>query len=138
MKIQLGKNISEPITKEQLMDSEIVEADGTHILYAQNTKFPVYDTHHKSFVSLDDIFIVTVIDQNTVVQTEHEVFYTTLSLKEFEIEPLLRISRKTIVNPHYIKDIKVNLNMRYNIQIRNQWLNVNRSYYYQFKEVIGI
>lgn len=138
MKIQLGKNIIEPITKDQLIHAEIVESDGSYILYAQNTKFPVYDSRRKSYVNLQDIFIVSVIDQNTVVETEHESFHTTLPLKDFEVEPLLRINRTTIVNPHFIEDIKVSLNMKYNIRIHNQWHDVNRSYYYEFKKTIGI
>jgi DNA-binding LytR/AlgR family response regulator len=81
---------------------------------------------------------VSVIDQNTVVETEHESFHTTLPLKDFEVEPLLRINRTTIVNPHFIEDIKVSLNMKYNIHIHNQWHDVNRSNYYEFKKTIGI
>ncbi|MEG0328510.1 MAG: LytTR family DNA-binding domain-containing protein [Erysipelothrix sp.] len=138
MKIQISKNISEPITQDQLREAEIVESNGSYVLYAQQPKFPVYDSRRKTFVDIQDIFIVSVIDQRTVVETAYETFFTTLPLKDFETEPLLRISRTTIVNPHYIEDIKVSLNMKYNIRIHNVWHDVNRSYYQKFKKAIGI
>lgn len=138
MKIQLGRGIASTNIVESLKHAEIVTENGEYVLYENNQRFLVTNGHTTQYLNSDEIRIITTQESCLLVETETDSFYTHDPLKTFEVLPLLRINKFTIINLHYITDIRVKLNMKYAVKVSGSWHDVNRTYYHTFKEHIGI
>ncbi|CAM3535048.1 LytTR family transcriptional regulator DNA-binding domain-containing protein [Erysipelothrix anatis] len=138
MKIQLGRGIASDNIVESLKHAEIVTENGEYVLYENNQRFLVTNGHTTQYLNSDEIRTVTTQESSLLVETDTESFYTHDPLKTFEVLPLLRINKFTVINLHYITDIRVKLNMKYAVKVTGSWHDVNRTYYHAFKEHIGI
>ena len=92
----------------------------------------------------EEILYIESLDQEIICTTKDNQKYT-LREKLFEFEMgfqkqgFVRISKSYIINTNYIKSIKPTINMRFIVKmINSEQLMVTRSYYYQFKDLIGL
>lgn len=74
------------------------------------------------------------------VHTDEGVYDSKLKLYEYLDfhHHFIRINKSTIVNKSRINTIRPGFNMKLLIEVDSKWLEVNRTYYYDFKKVIGI
>lgn len=139
MRIELHSDLDENEIKEKLKSAEIV-SEGDYLLIPKNNRFKVYDTEGLIFINLEDIAYVEAFDKIVTVYTEHKHYVSLIKLYEYEDEAdyFIRISKSVVVNKHHIQEIRPSLNMKFKLVVNDTLLEVNRTYYYEFKAHIGI
>lgn len=137
MKIQVASNLNKEKIASEIKDAVIVDT-GDYILYENNSRVRVSDGYELQYLPLASVYVVETINGVNTVFTENSSYTSSQNLQSMETLPLIRINKSTLINIEHIQDIKVRLNMKYSLRIHNRWLEVNRTYYYQFKEAIGL
>ncbi len=139
MKIQLSNDLDEEEVKKLLKSVVIVE-DGDYILMRKYPKLKVFDTEGTLFIDINVIDYIEAYDNTVYVHCKDYVY--TSSLKLFEhlnlSKDLIRISKAIIVNKTKITEIRPSINMKFKILVDNKNLEVNRTYYYAFKDAFNI
>lgn len=85
-----------------------------------------------------DIQWVEVIEGAIEVHTQDKNYVTSLTLRDLKVLPLIRINKSTLVNLDCVEDIRVKLNMKYSLRLKERWFDVNRGYYTAFKSAVGL
>lgn len=139
MRIQLSGDLDKETVIKDIKNATIVE-DGDYILIPKNNRINVYDQSGVVFINLNDIDYIESKSDTIYVYSGSHQYVSMIKLYEYlELSDLLiRISKTTIVNIYKISDIRPSLNMKCRIKVHQQWLDVNRTYYYEFKDTIGI
>ena len=139
MRIQISKDLNKKLVEEQLKKAQIVK-DGDYILISKTRRISVYDTDGIVFISAHEIDYIESNKNTIYVYTRHKHYESILKLYEYldESDQFIRINKSTVINKNSIRDIRSSLNMKFKININDQWLEVNRTYYYEFKDAIGI
>lgn len=139
MRIQISNDLDKEEVIKAIRSATIVE-DGDYILIPKNNRINVYDHSGIVFINLNDIDYVESLDNTIYVHSGSNSYVSMIKLYQYlELSSILiRISKTMIVNVYKISNIRPSLNMKYKIQINDQWLDVNRTYYYEFKDAIGI
>lgn len=139
MRIQISNDLDKEEVIKAIRSATIVE-DGDYILIPKNNRINVYDHSGIVFINLNDIDYVESLDNTIYVHSGSNSYVSMIKLYQYlELSSILiRISKTMIVNIYKISNIRPSLNMKYKIQINDQWLDVNRTYYYEFKDAIGI
>ena len=139
MRIQISKDLDKDEISKQLQTAKIVE-NGDYILIPKNRKISVYDVEGVVFIDVNEIDYIESLNNTIYVRCGTIEYISRLKLYEYleEAEFLIRISKAVVVNINKIAEIRPSLNMKFKILVRNKWLEVNRSYYYDFKDKIGI
>lgn len=139
MKIELSPLLNH-ITQDKLREATIVE-DGDFILVPKNVvKVALRKNAEKHLVMIEEILIVESFGNEINVHTLNDVFTSDLTLYEIQkLSPhLIRVNKSMVVNKTKIERIRPEINMKYSIYVKNRWLDVNRTYYYQFEEEMKI
>ena len=139
MRIQISNDLDKEELIKAIRSATIVE-DGDYILIPKNNRINVYDHSGIVFINLNDIDYIESLDNTIYVHSGSNSYVSMIKLYQYlELSSILiRISKTMIVNIYKISNIRPSLNMKYKIQINDQWLDVNRTYYYEFKDAIGI
>lgn len=139
MRIQISEELNEDEVIKQLKTAEIVE-NGDYLLIPKNRKLSVYDDQGIAFINLNEIDYIESINNTIYVQCGNIKYTSRLKLYEYpeEASYFIRISKSTIVNKNKIREIRPSINMKLKILINKVWFEVNRTYYYEFKDEIGI
>lgn len=139
MRIQISNDLDKEEVIKAIRSATIVE-DGDYILIPKNNRINVYDHSGIVFINLNDIDYIESLDNTIYVHSGSNSYVSMIKLYQYlELSSILiRISKTMIVNIYKISNIRPSLNMKYKIQINDQWLDVNRTYYYEFKDAIGI
>ena len=139
MRIQISKDLDKDEISKQLQTAKIVE-NGDYILIPKNRKISVYDVEGVVFIDVNEIDYIESLNNTIYVRCGTIEYISRLKLYEYleEAEFLIRISKAVVVNINKIAEIRPSLNMKFKILVRNKWLEVNRSYYYDFIDKIGI
>ena len=139
MRIQISNDLEKEEVIKAIRSATIVE-DGDYILIPKNNRINVYDHSGIVFINLNDIDYIESLDNTIYVHSGSNSYVSMIKLYQYlELSSILiRISKTMIVNIYKISNIRPSLNMKYKIQINDQWLDVNRTYYYEFKDAIGI
>lgn len=139
MRIEVSAELKENDIKEKLKHAEIVE-DGDYILMPKNKRLSVYGKEGLVFIDVHEIDYVYSDTKEIRVYCEDDNFISTLKLYEYleYSSRFIRTSKTSIVNIDKIEEIRPSLNMKFKIRIKTTWLEVNRTYYYEFKDAIGI
>lgn len=139
MRIQLSKDLNKTEISEKIKNAEIVD-DGDFILISKHDKINVYDENGSVLIKISEIEYIEAYDNQIYVHTNNKRYESTLKLYEYLdlSDFLIRINKSTIINKYKIEEIRPSLNMKFKILINNHWLDVNRTYYYDFKDAIGI
>ena len=137
MKIQLGDNLVKETIEDMLPYSTIVD-NGDYILMSNDRRIPVDDGYEVFYILATEIYYVSSDGSFHQVILKDRVVSTKLTLQEMESEQLMRINKRVLVNSDYVENIKVKLNMKFSLKVKDVWLDVNRTYYYAFKERIGL
>ena len=139
MRIQISNDLDKEEVIKAIRSATIVE-DGDYILIPKNNRINVYDHSGIVFINLNDIDYNESLDNTIYVHSGSNSYVSMIKLYQYlELSSILiRISKTMIVNIYKISNIRPSLNMKYKIQINDQWLDVNRTYYYEFKDAIGI
>lgn len=139
MRIQISNDLDKEEVIKAIRSATIVE-DGDYILIPKNNRINVYDHSGIVFINLNDIDYIESLDNTIYVHSGSNSYVSMIKLYQYlELSSILiRISKTMIVNVYKISNIRPSLNMKYKIQINDQWLDVNRTYYYEFKDAIGI
>lgn len=139
MRIQISKDLDKDEISKQLQTAKIVE-NGDYILIPKNRKISVYDVEGVVFIDVNEIDYIESLNNTIYVRCGTIEYISRLKLYEYleEAEFLIRISKAVVVNINKIAEIRPSLNMKFKILVGNKWLEVNRSYYYDFKDKIGI
>lgn len=139
MRVQLAKDIDENEIKESLDKIEIVE-DGEYMLIRKVPRLPVYNDDGDYFIDVFSIDYVEAYGNEISVYSQSKKYRTNYKLYEIiELSTqFLRINKSVVINLAKIKEIKPSINMKFKVLVGEQWLDVNRHYYYEFKDTIGI
>ncbi|CAM3610264.1 LytTR family DNA-binding domain-containing protein [Erysipelothrix urinaevulpis] len=139
MRVQLAKDIDENEIKESLDKIEIVE-DGEYMLIRKAPRLPVYNDDGDYFIDVFSIDYVEAYGNEISVYSQSKKYRTNYKLYEIiELSThFLRINKSVVINQTKIKEIKPSMNMKFKVLVGDQWLDVNRHYYYKFKDTIGI
>lgn len=137
MKIQVASNLDPTIIQEEIKHALIVDK-GDYILYEAKQRVPVNNGFDIEYLNVNDILIIETLDGASHIHTPLGKYTSSFRLQDLETPPLIRINKSTIINKEAIDDIKVKLNMKYSLRIKDRWFDVNRSYYHSFKETIGL
>lgn len=139
MRIQISNDLDKEEVIKAIRSATIVE-DGDYILIPKNNRINVYDHSGIVFINFNDIDYIESLDNTIYVHSGSNSYVSMIKLYQYlELSSILiRISKTMIVNIYKISNIRPSLNMKYKIQINDQWLDVNRTYYYEFKDAIGI
>lgn len=139
MRIQLSKDLNKTEISEKIKNAEIVD-DGDFILISKHDKINVYDENGSVLIKISEIEYIEAYDNQIYVHTNNKRYESTLKLYEYLdlSDFLIRINKSTIINKYKIEEIRPSFNMKFKVLINNHWLDVNRTYYYDFKDAIGI
>lgn len=139
MRIQISSELDREKVSSDIKNAQIVD-DGDYILLPKNQKHSVYDSEGISFINLNDIDYIEAIENDVVIYSKDRKYFSMLRLYEYLdcASYLIRISKSVIVNKYRIIDIKPSVNMKFTILVEETWLDVNRTYYYDFKDEFGI
>lgn len=139
MRIQISKDLNQKEIEKQIKHAEIVE-DGDYILISKNNRVNVLDSEGIVFININDINYIEVIDNTLYVYTDTNKYISMIKLYEYlDLSfDLIRINKSTIINKHKIEEIRPSINMKFNVLIKDVWHVVNRTYYYDFKEILNI
>lgn len=95
------------------------------------------------FISVDDICFIESMGHDVLIHTGDGIYTTTERLKSLEIildqNKFLRISNSSIVNLKKIKRIESSIMQKFILHMSNgKKVDVTRSYYYIFRDRLGI
>lgn len=139
MRIQISDDLDKEEIKSKLKSAEIV-SDGEYLLIRKYPKLKVYDTTGTLYIDINSIDYIESFDNAVYVYSDNQIY--TSSLKLFEHlsinKDLIRISKSVIVNKNKITEVRPSINMKFKILVNNNSLEVNRTYYYTFKDAINI
>lgn len=140
MKIEISDLLTREEIEFKINKATIVDEDGDYILIPKNQKFKVYDKTSSLYIDLTDICFIERHNDLNYVTTKVTSFETTLNLYQFPdlANYFIRINKYTVVNSNHITSIKPALHMKFNIKVLDKWLDVNRTYYYDFKDYFGL
>lgn len=118
-------------------DADLVISENMENSYIRGKKD---DQIHK--ILIDDIVFIESQDHELKIRTYDGTYRIRETITFFEKHlpvNFIRVHRSYIVNKHKIEHITPLLGMRFNLKmITNEKIGVSRSYYYHFKEKIGI
>lgn len=139
MRIQISSDLDKDDILDKIKDAQIVD-DGDYILIPKNKKISAYDSEGIVFLELHDILYIASDKTSIYIYTPNNQYTSILKLYEYleKSNNFIRISKSVIINKNKIKDIKPSMNMKFKVLIHKTWLEVNRSYYYEFKDEMGI
>ena len=128
MRIQISNDLDKEEVIKAIRSATIVE-DGDYILIPKNNRINVYDHSGIVFINLNDIDYIESLDNTIYVHSGSNSYVSMIKLYQYlELSSILiRISKTMIVNVYKISNIRPSLNMKYKIQINDQWLDVNRT-----------
>lgn len=140
MKIEISKNIGIQITQDDLRNA-VIDIEGDYLLTSKNKEqIKVYKGSEIHFIKVTDILFVESFGDEVLLHLDNDEYRTELKLSDFQQfnSIFLRINKSMIVNKTKIQRIRPALNMKYQIFLKNRWLDVNRTYFYLFEEEMGI
>ena len=139
MRIQVSDQLDKDEIQENIKSAKIVD-DGDFILLPKNRKHSVYDKDGITFINLEDIDYIESLENDIIVHVDNKDFISMIRLYEYLdcASYLIRISKSIVVNKHKISEIKPSINMKFKILVNKTYLEVNRTYYYDFKDEFGI
>lgn len=139
MRIQISSDLDKDDILDKIKDAQIVD-DGDYLLIPKNRKVSAYDSEGIVFLELHAILYIASDKSNIYIYTENYKYISILKLYEYldQSNNFIRISKSVIINKNKIRDIKPSMNMKFKVLIHETWLEVNRSYYYGFKDEMGI
>lgn len=150
MKIRLNINDSDYEKIEKELHEHGIETDDTADLILSKVngfaeKLIVKDktTNERIILSCDDIVSLESYGHLIDVRTKDNVYYVNERLyrifEQLDKMKFLRISNSVIVSKKYIKKITPTLSMKFILTLSdNSRVDVTRTYYQSFKEIIGI
>lgn len=145
MKIIVDENIDydeiEIIVKCQKQDEKIIKI----IQFLETNNDTVLCKKNKEIykIALDNILYIESIDEKTFVYVENQIFENSSKLYELENQlqnrGFVRISKSSILNLQYLKNVKALINGKYEVTLTNEEkLVVSRKYMPAFKKEFGI
>lgn len=139
MRVQLSMGLDKETILKSIDQIEIVD-DGDYLLIPQNNRIGLKDIHGEVFIDVIDIDYIESLKDVIFVYVNGVQYESNLKLYQYsEISSsLLRISKSVVVNKHKIKTIKPTMNMKFKILVNDTWCDVNRTYYYEFKDALGL
>lgn len=139
MRIQLSDDLNKEEVEKQLKSATIVD-HGEYILIRKKRRVSVYDENGTVYLEAEDISYVESVGNDVFVVSDNMKYVSTRKLYEHlqYSSALIRISKSVIVNKHKIVEIRPSINMKFKILVDQTWHEVNRTYYYEFKDEIGI
>lgn len=140
MKIEISKNMNTPLTQEDLRNAEIVQQGDYVLMPKHNLQVIGHKKNEIYIISIEDILFVESFGDEVVFHVDKDTYGTDMTLHEFQqiSEKLIRINKSTLVNRSRIVKIRPALNMKYQVYLKDRWLDVNRTYYYLFEEEMGL
>ena len=140
MKIEISKNMNTPLTQEDLRNAEIVQQGDYVLMPKHNLQVIGHKKNEIYIISIEDILFVESFGDEVVFHVDKDTYRTDMTLYEFQqvSEKLIRINKSTLVNRSRIVKIRPALNMKYQVYLKDRWLDVNRTYYYLFEEEMGL
>lgn len=139
MRVQLSKGLDKETILKSIDQIEIVD-DGDYLLIPKNNHIVLKDIYGEVCVNVIDIDYIESLKDVIFVYANGVQYESNLKLYQYsEISlSLLRISKSVVVNKYKIKTIKPTMNMKFKVLINDTWLDVNRTYYYEFKDALGL
>lgn len=139
MKVELSSNVDKSEIENEIKHIEIVD-NGDYILIAKHPKLKVLGSEGVKYISVFDVEYIEAYDSDVIVYTKCNKYISTLTLSAHldYADYLIRISKSVIINKFKIEQIRPSINMKFKIVVNECNLEVNRTYYYAFKDAVGI
>jgi DNA-binding LytR/AlgR family response regulator len=104
---------------------------------------PGHRENQQFYVCVDDIFFIESMGHDVLIHTRDGIYNTSERLKSLEVildpDKFLRVSNSTIVNLKQVKRIESSLMQKFILHMSNgARIDVTRSYYYIFRDRLGI
>lgn len=123
----------------------ITVSDDAPFLISENldyTTITVSKNDNLYKILVKDIIYIESQNHDLMIKTLKDTYKTRQTINYFEKHlptNFIRVHRSFIINKDMIDFIKPILGMQFNLRMTNKdYINVSRTYYYQFKEKIGI
>ena len=145
MKIRIKLEADDPFRKEleNIGIEDDPNADYVLTKRVDITNYIKVKEDQQYYISDDDILYIESMGHDILVHTDNEVYHSGSRLKQWEAdldgEDFLRISNSCIISLRAIKRIKTSVFQKFSVELVNgEVVDVTRSYYYIFKEKVGI
>lgn len=137
MKIQVSEKLDRTRIEQLIHQAKIVD-EGDYLLTTHPNMILIHDAFDSWLIESTSISYAFSEGGKTYVVVKSQIYQCHFSLKDLENEILFRINKSSLVNLDYVEKIKVKMNMKFKLLVDGVWLDVNRSYYHQFKERVGL